>query len=245
MAEQNAGMEFNPEVRLVTEMIEAIARGELRIPKFQRAFSWAPGQMLDLFESLERGFPIGSFIVWETESQVECSNEIAGQMIADPEPGRPISYLVDGHQRLATLFGCLRAANPREWKWSVYRVLGQRDGQSHRYRHWKKRDVPINYFPVRSALRTIDFLAYMRELSAAAPEEELADLIDECESVVRRIKDYRVPVVRVVGGSLSVASTVFSRVNTTGRSLTASELADAAKYVTGDSADTSGETNRS
>src|ERR1700754_2256661 len=101
-------MESHPGVSSIMEMVDAVYHGRLRVPTFQRAFSWTPGQMLDLFESIERGLPIGSFVVWETDRRIDSTTEMGGQRIPEPEAADEGSYVVDGHQRLATLFGCLR-----------------------------------------------------------------------------------------------------------------------------------------
>ncbi|WP_396690726.1 hypothetical protein, partial [Microbispora sp. SCL1-1] len=55
----------------------------------------------------------------------------------------------------------------------------------------------------------------------------------EAYDVSHRIKDYRIPVVRVIGGSPSQATTVFSRLNSAGLSLTVDEQATAHEYTDG------------
>ncbi|WP_432926159.1 DUF262 domain-containing protein [Microbispora sp. CA-135349] len=217
-------------------MIEKVASGAVRVPLFSRPFIWHPRQMTALFESIEDGYPIGSLILWEPADGVESMSEIGGIPIPSPPPGLPISYVLDGHQRLATLFGCLRApasaqASADAWMWRIYRVLGLRLLHESRYRHWGAVEAPPDWLPLRSVLRTKDFLSYQRVLTGIARGEELEELLYEAYDVIHHIKDYRVPVVRVIGGSLSQATTVFSRLNSSGVSLTADESATVREHT--------------
>ncbi|MEV6035812.1 DUF262 domain-containing protein [Nonomuraea sp. NPDC052116] len=221
----------------ITEMIDSIQRGHLRVPRFQRPFSWTPTQMLELFESIERGLPIGSFVVWEADERVPSSDEFGGQQIPEPEAAEEVAYVLDGLQRLTTLFRCLtrpedrhRAVEPDEWKWSVYRVLGEAEDEPGRYQH-RRSDyaVPFAYLPMRSVIRTIDFLAYRRRIPATLPSPMRDDLIREAQYVAGRIRSYQVPIVRLRGHSARMAVEVFSRLNSRGVSLTVDEVAAAKK----------------
>jgi hypothetical protein len=227
-----------PERWELEALIEKVASGAIRVPLFSRPFVWRPRQMTALFESIEDGYPIGSLVLWEPADEVESMNEIGGIPIPPPPPGLPICYVLDGHQRLATLFGCLRApasaqASADAWMWRIYRVLGLRLSRESRYRHSGPVEAPPHWLPLRSVLRTKDFLSYQRVLTGIARGEELEELLHEAYDVSHRIKDYRIPVVRVIGGSPSQATTVFSRLNSAGLSLTVDEQATAHEYTDG------------
>lgn len=45
-------------------------RGELRLPEIQRHYVWRATRVRDLFDSLYRGYPSGSILVWETDEPV-------------------------------------------------------------------------------------------------------------------------------------------------------------------------------
>ncbi|MGB6162121.1 MAG: DUF262 domain-containing protein [Pseudonocardiaceae bacterium] len=138
-----------PEIMFLEGVLSELASGKLRVPKFQRPFVWRPEQMLDLFDSIERGYPIGSLLVWDTNQQVSSLERIADIEVPSAPLGRQVSYLLDGHQRLSTLFGSLSRRPPaepgagqQEWMWDIYRVLGGHAEPGNRYRHWKKVDRP-------------------------------------------------------------------------------------------------------
>ena len=218
MAAEDYEIDVRPEIMLMEQVLEPLMSGALRIPKFQRPFVWRPEQMLDLFDSIERGYPIGSLLIWETYEPLASLDRIGDLEVPEARPGLPVSYVLDGHQRLSTLFATLRrpadaprSAEQRNWMWSPYRVLGDADEGVNRYRHWKSSNPPpANYLPVRSVLRTRDFLSYARDLARdASPEMDVDRLTSEGEVVAQRIKSYKLPVVRLVGGGLGDAVEVF------------------------------------
>lgn len=229
-----------PEIMLLEDVLSEIAEGRLRVPRFQRPFVWRPDQMIDLFDSIERGYPVGSLLMWDTAEQVHSLDRIADMRIPPP-PGTPVSYLLDGHQRLTTLYGCLMRrpverdfSRPDAWIWNIYRVLGEPDGPGNRFQHWKKLEPPpAHYLPMRNVLRTMDFLAYARRLTGS-DRPDIDKLVDEAEQLAQRIKSYKMAVVRLVGGELKHAVEVFSRLNSSGQSMTPTQMVSALTYSDGE-----------
>jgi uncharacterized protein with ParB-like and HNH nuclease domain len=57
-----------PKVDLgVGELVDMINRGELRLPELQRRYIWPATRVRDLLDSLYRGYPSGTILVWETD----------------------------------------------------------------------------------------------------------------------------------------------------------------------------------
>ncbi|MEV6342644.1 DUF262 domain-containing protein [Actinoplanes sp. NPDC051851] len=229
-----------PEIMLLEDVLREIADGRLRVPRFQRPFVWRPDQMIDLFDSIERGYPVGSLLVWDTTERVESLDRIA-EMRVPPPPGTPVSYLLDGHQRLTTLYGCLmRRSAERDlsvtgsWVWNIYRALGEAERSGGRFVHWKRpAPAPANYLPMRNVLRTMDFLGFARQL-AGSDRLDIDRLMDEAEQLAQRIKSYKMAVVRLVGGELKHAVEVFSRLNSSGQSMTPTQMVSALTYSDGE-----------
>ena len=44
------------------DAVSAIQKGEWKIPRFQREFVWEKRKVIELLDSMYRGFPIGSFL---------------------------------------------------------------------------------------------------------------------------------------------------------------------------------------
>jgi hypothetical protein len=163
-------------------------------------------------------------------------DRIADIEIPAPPGHGEIGYVLDGHQRLSTLFGSLlhrpASSSPRtqrQWMWDIYRVLGSRGDKPEDFRHWKgPGDPPPNFLPMRAVLRTMDFLAYSRRLAADIPAPD--PLVEEAEQLAHRIKSYQVAVVRLKGGDLKHAVEVFARLNSSGQSMTPDQMVSALTY---------------
>lgn len=229
-----------PEVLFLEQVLDLISSGEFRVPKFQRPFLWRPEQMLQLFDSMERGYPVGSLLIWETSERLASLDMIGGRSIPPPPEGEKVAYVLDGHQRLSTLFGVLhrsadapQSSQQEDWMWWVYRPLDRAEHDGVRYRHWKSGEpVPTHYLPMRSVLRTLDFLEYARQLSDNYPRTEADRRTNESERIAQRVKNYKMSVVRMRGGTLQQAVEVFSRINSSGQKMRPDQMISALTYGT-------------
>lgn len=115
----------------VEEMLTAIHRREYLMPAIQREFVWEPKQMIRLVDSLMRGYPVGSFLLWDVQPETakaytfyefltnfhERDNPFADK--ATVTPGSGTTAILDGQQRLTSLniaiFGSF--AEKRKYAW--------------------------------------------------------------------------------------------------------------------------------
>jgi hypothetical protein len=237
VTEPTRDMTVVPQVMLLEQVLTDISEGRLRIPRFQRPFVWRPEQMRDLFDSIERGYPIGSLLVWQPNDPVPSVERVAD--IDIPPSSGAVSYLLDGHQRMSTLLGSLRrrpsasgGSDPAGWKWRIYRALSKEDSERDRFQHWRRPgdpvDPPAHYLPMSVVLRTMDFLAFARRLEADVEEHET--LLAKAEELAHRIKSYQIALVHLRGGDLNQAVDAFARVNTTGQTMTPDQMVSALTY---------------
>ena len=77
--------EVVPEVVFLGKLVERIAAGKIRVPRFQRAFVWKQTDLHALLDSVLRGFPIGSILVWDTEETIATTGRV-GPVEVDPRP---------------------------------------------------------------------------------------------------------------------------------------------------------------
>src|SRR5688572_3132804 len=84
--------------RKVRELIEDYRAGRILIPEFQRDYVWKKSKAPKLVDSLYRGFPISSLLLWD-------STETARARRKEPRAARNsnVSWLIDGQQRVITL----------------------------------------------------------------------------------------------------------------------------------------------
>jgi len=89
----------------IRQAVAKVANGQLRIPAFQRGFVWDPERVAFLMDSIYKGYPFGSLILWRTKEQLRSERQIGPFELVDHEADYPIDYVLDGQQRLTSIFG--------------------------------------------------------------------------------------------------------------------------------------------
>jgi hypothetical protein len=97
-----------PTVERLPVILEELHTGSLRIPPFQRDFEWTGPQRLALCSSIRLGLPTGSLMVWRTSHKLAEENPIGPYTLAFTQA--PSQYLLDGRQRMTTLYAALGAS---------------------------------------------------------------------------------------------------------------------------------------
>lgn len=91
----------------VNELVGLLQHGELRLPEMQRRYVWKSTRVRDLFDSLYRGYPSGSILMWQTVEEVQEQDfAIAQNQNASTHTGTLL--LLDGQQRLTSLSALIR-----------------------------------------------------------------------------------------------------------------------------------------
>jgi len=100
------------EATTVARIIDRINR-TYSPPAIQRPFVWSPDQIVALFDSLLKGYPISSFLFWEIKPERRGDWEIykfienfkfgdTHNELAESD-GRDVVLVLDGQQRLTSL----------------------------------------------------------------------------------------------------------------------------------------------
>lgn len=98
-----------PQILYLYQVLDHMESGELLVPDFQRPIRWDDEQRLRLLQSVAAGYPIGSILVWRTDSALHYRERI-GPCALPEGPGQgQRQYLLDGFQRMGTLLAALRA----------------------------------------------------------------------------------------------------------------------------------------
>jgi len=99
----------------IAETLRRIQRTELILPAIQREYVWKPSQVIKVFDSIMRGYPVGSFLSWKVEPATVKAFKFYGFMkdysafdnmhnpVLDVDPSRPVTAILDGQQRLTSL----------------------------------------------------------------------------------------------------------------------------------------------
>src|SRR5438552_10962129 len=98
-----------PEPLSVTfsNLFAEIENGTIKIPQFQRDFVWSKAKSAKLLDSIVKGFPIGTFILWKTNERLRSIRNLGGVSLPETPRGDAVKYVLDGQQRLTSLFATL------------------------------------------------------------------------------------------------------------------------------------------
>jgi len=205
-----------PESRTFTirDLIDEAQRGRIRVPHFQRPLVWGRQDVLDLFDSIWRGFPIGTLLLWAKAAPAQRIS--FGPIHLEAPEQTDALWVVDGQQRLTTLIACLsdlegETADP------LFDVCFDLRRQT--FVHSSKRPVPAHWLPVRVTLQSSTLVNWIRNADSLKFEE-----LDLADSVAGAIRDYIVPAYIVHHDDEQSLRDVFDRVNSAGKPLTRAQV---------------------
>lgn len=89
----------------VSDLVDMVGRGELRLPEMQRKYVWRSTRVRDLLDSLYREYPSGSILVWETDNE-QPNRELSVAQKESPFTGHKL--LLDGQQRITSLTSVIK-----------------------------------------------------------------------------------------------------------------------------------------
>jgi hypothetical protein len=206
-----------PAVPRLPRLLNDVRRGNILIPDFQRLFEWDDERRLMLLDSVWRGLPIGSLMVWVTETHhLEELHTLDGFTVGEEKVTDRRTYLLDGHQRVVTLLTALfeRQGDVEDPKlrWPVYFDL--QEGVERPFVIESRRQRPTAFWlPLHLVLRPKELFGFQKVLLAQG--EERAS--DRAEEVANAFKDYQVPVVPLSSENLRLVTDTFVRVNNQGK----------------------------
>lgn len=58
-----------PTHKAYSDLIHDIENGFIKIPQFQREFVWTKEKSAKLLDSIFKGYPIGTVIIWKTKEK--------------------------------------------------------------------------------------------------------------------------------------------------------------------------------
>ena len=99
----------------IKKAIDEIATNSYILPAIQREFVWNTGQIEDLFDSLIKDYPIGSFLFWKVETDrigdfqfyrfmdKYHERDYTHNEQFSPPHNQPVIAVLDGQQRLTSL----------------------------------------------------------------------------------------------------------------------------------------------
>lgn len=96
---------ITPSSPRLASLLSDVERGNIKIPVFQREYIWSDDQIISLLDSIYRGYPVGSLLMWSTREELKHERNVGGFSLPVTPEDYPVNYILDGQQRLTTLYG--------------------------------------------------------------------------------------------------------------------------------------------
>lgn len=80
------------------KLVKFIESRHVAVPEFQRGFVWKTSQVKKLFDSLIKQYPVGSFILWETNKNIDA-RALDGEKLSKRK-----FLILDGQQRMVSIY---------------------------------------------------------------------------------------------------------------------------------------------
>lgn len=93
-------------------LLKEIRAGRMQLPDFQRGWVWDDHHIQSLITSVSRSFPIGAVMTLKTGGEVRFKPRVVEGVKSIGEPPQPDRLILDGQQRLTSLYQSLTLDRP-------------------------------------------------------------------------------------------------------------------------------------
>ncbi len=216
-------LDRRPEARTfsVQDLLDGVARGRVRIPSFQRGLKWDRENARLLLDSLYRGYPVGTLLLWETAAPAGAGR-IGSLTLPAPQMENAL-WVVDGQQRIVSLARILLAADPDEDAFAIYFDLDAADFVIPPVTG-KRRADPSRWLPMTVVLDSEKLMQWLFDHAADPGRRQRRDTAIQ---LGRRIREYEIPAYIVRSDDQAILRDIFNRINSAGKSLDDSDVFDA------------------
>lgn len=196
--------------------MQEIRQGRLRIPSFQRRLAWDRHDARMLVDSLYRGYPVGTLLLWETEAP--AGQWEWGSLRLKSDARTDALWVVDGQQRLVSLARVLLAADDAGDDFELYFDL---DAAALVFPAAVGQEEPARWLPLNRLLDSERLFEWLYE------HQPSADRRARALQLGKNIREYDIPAYIVRSDDEGSLQEIFGRLNSRGKPLTAAEVFDA------------------
>ena len=210
----------------ISTILDHIDSGHMALPEFQRGYVWNRDQVRGLFDSLYRRHPVGGLLVWATESKT-ATHRGDGALAAGV-----VKLLLDGQQRMTSLYGVVRGRAPKFFDGNAQAFAGLRfhlETETFEfYQPVKMKGDPlwtdVTELMQKGTAGLGEFVTRLTEQPALAPK--VGDYVGRLSRLLGIVEvDLHVEEVTGADKSLDVVVNIFNRVNSGGTKLSKGDLA--------------------
>lgn len=211
-----------PEARSesVWKLVCNVLEGQIRIPVIQRGVTWEADDVIELFDSIYRGIPIGSLLFQEAPAEAR-EIEIGPLTVMATERSDAL-WVVDGQQRLTSLAVALTRSTPLpSAPLDPYVVYFDLETETF-HAPPTTGSIASTWVPAPDLLGMAQIDAWLHSW----PDDRDAALRVRALAAGRQLRDYRVPLHVIRTTDEELLRTIFTRLNTTRKALTWTDVRD-------------------
>jgi hypothetical protein len=210
----------------ISNILDHIDSGHMALPEFQRGYVWNRDQVRGLLDSLYRRHPVGGLLVWATESKT-ATHRGDGPLAAGV-----VKLLLDGQQRITSLYGVVRGMPPKFFDGNAKAFTGLRFHMESEtfgfYQPLKMQEDPlwidVTELMQRGTTGLGEFIARLAAQPALAARA--GDYIGRLSRLLGIVEiDLHIEEVTGADKSLDLVVDIFNRVNSGGTKLSKGDLA--------------------
>lgn len=170
---------------------------------------------MSLLDSIYRGFPVGSILLWSTKEELKTHRNVGGFHLPDVPTDYPVKYVLDGQQRLTTLYAVFHSDDKVNEPEEAIKFDVSFSPTTETFVHSSKAstETTINMRVVLDASKLLPELHRF----GAAEQRTIASLTE-------RFKDYEFPVVTIKERTNREVCQIFQRINSSGTKLSTLDL---------------------
>ena len=210
----------------ISTVLDHIDNGHMALPEFQRGYVWNRDQVRSLFDSLYRRHPVGGLLVWATEAKT------ADHRGDGPIAAGIVKLLLDGQQRMTSLYGVVRGQPPKFFEGNAHAFSGlcfHLETETFAfYQPIKMQDDPL-WIDVTALMKagTEGLGSFVAQLSSIPDyAHRVGDFVGRLSKLLG-VTDIELHVEEVTGPekTLDTVVDIFNRVNSGGTKLSKGDLA--------------------
>jgi hypothetical protein len=185
----------------IREVVDQFSRSSLSVPEFQRDYVWRPSKAAKLLDSLYKNYPISCLLAWESTIKVEHRSN-------RPPHAATLRWIIDGQQRVRTL-------------------QKVRDGDLAIMFHVDKQEFSRPTATTKYDHAWISVTDIWNDATYRDIRNGMFDARERRLDNVRKMLEYEIPLIVMVGHDFNDAVESFGRINTLGIRLKKSEIESA------------------
>lgn len=234
---------YKPEDRKLSELLQDIDNGRLRLPCFQRDYKWRPSKVVKLLDTIQNDHPAGTLLFISVDSSNPQIPPENFKVVSEKNLLNKEEFLVlDGQQRLTSCYNAFY--NPIKSNKTYYinyfelMKLDKNDSNIDfesliavkPYNEYPASELDKGYLPFcflknRTAL-TEGLKSYRNSIKNNPQKEDIYEFLTErWEKYLGPIFDYEFPIVNLPKNlSLEAVCKVFQTINSTGLKLSAFDI---------------------